>query len=946
MPWIGLLVGALIGGSFKGFTGALVGAVVGVVVGALLRRSLAANRNRGAAASGTAPGPTLRPAAAETHEHVLTARVWRLEQRLRQLEAALARAGITLPPAGDGETTASSGGAPVSAPAATIAAQGHDLPVRKGGTGAGAPNATTERPATPGTAAAPNAVWAWFTGGATIVRIGVVVLFFGVAFLLSYLAEHFTVPVELKFGGVALCGIALIAGGAWLRRSRPNYALALIAGGLGVLYLTTFAALHWVPLLAPPVALALLVAISILAVVLALAFDAQALAALAAIGGFLAPVLVPAIDAPLVLFGYVALLNGVLLAIAWFRSWRVLNLFGFAFTFVLGLWWGQEYYRPEYLTTVEPFLVLYFVVYVAISVLNATRGRTAGRIAGPVDIDAALTFGVPMAAFALQALLVQDLPYGLAWSAMIIAALYCLLWLALRRSASAPVATLATAHAALALVFVTLAVPLAVDQRWTSATWAVEAAGVYWLGCKQRRPYARYFALLLQFGTGAAFLFAGADDQGTTLFLNRQFLGAAVIALSALAIVLLGDRNRDDQPPGERWVLNLALVWGCAWWLGGGMAEVARQFDGKIRTHALLAWVAGSVAVALPLAQALGSRRFAAATIVLLPALALALAHDVWHGGTTLTYLGWLLFPLAWALQFGALRVAEGWLSSDPADAKELRARTTARQWLTGWHALGALLLLAQLSWEAGEWTARVTAGSTVWAACAHLVPLALYLIVVSRAWRPIGLSPVFEDAYTLHAGRIVAIALVLGFVALALLNPGNATPLPYVPLLNPLEFTLALALAALFAWTSAYSGASRLALYRWLGVGAFIALNGIVVRTVHHWLGVRWRFDDLIASKPLQAALTLTWTVAALVLMVVATRHKVRGPWLVGAGLLAAVIVKLFAIDLAALTGLPRIVAFLGVGVLLLIIGYVAPLPPAAKDETGATEASAAPGP
>ena len=50
----------------------------------------------------------------------------------------------------------------------------------------------------------------------------------------------------------------------------------------------------------------------------------------------------------------------------------------------------------------------------------------------------------------------------------------------------------------------------------------------------------------------------------------------------------------------------------------------------------------------------------------------------------------------------------------------------------------------------------------------------------------------------------------------------------------------------------------------------------------------------------------------------------------MVGAGLLAVVVVKLFAVDLSALSGLPRVVAFLGVGVLLLLIGYLAPLPPA----------------
>src|SRR5262249_57842280 len=66
---------------------------------------------------------------------------------------------------------------------------------------------------------------------------------------------------------------------------------------------------------------------------------------------------------------------------------------------------------------------------------------------------------------------------------------------------------------------------------------------------------------------------------------------------------------------------------------------------------------------------------------------------------------------------------------------------------------------------------------------------------------------------------------------------------------------------------------------------------------------------------------------------MYTATRRRLRALWIVGAVLLALVVVKLFAVDLGALSGLPRVVAFLGVGVLLLAIGYVSPLPPSADD-------------
>jgi uncharacterized membrane protein len=43
----------------------------------------------------------------------------------------------------------------------------------------------------------------------------------------------------------------------------------------------------------------------------------------------------------------------------------------------------------------------------------------------------------------------------------------------------------------------------------------------------------------------------------------------------------------------------------------------------------------------------------------------------------------------------------------------------------------------------------------------------------------------------------------------------------------------------------------------------------------------------------------------------------------------MAVVVVKLFIVDLAKLGGVERIVSFIAVGVLMLVIGYVAPVPP-----------------
>jgi uncharacterized membrane protein len=214
-------------------------------------------------------------------------------------------------------------------------------------------------------------------------------------------------------------------------------------------------------------------------------------------------------------------------------------------------------------------------------------------------------------------------------------------------------------------------------------------------------------------------------------------------------------------------------------------------------------------------------------------------------------------------------------------------------------------------------------------------VPAIAYLWLVVR-FRDTARWPlsVQRRAYAVLAGTPMAALLAIWFLSVNALSPGDATPLPYLPLVNPLDITLALALWSASAWAAKFAPLSERALLRWIGGGLFVALNGVVLRTAHHWGDVPWRLSSLLASKPLQAALTLAWTLTALTAMVVATKRRLRPLWMLGAALLAAVVVKLFLVDLSALSGLPRVVAFLGAGILLLVIGFLSPLPPAAPPD------------
>jgi uncharacterized membrane protein len=231
----------------------------------------------------------------------------------------------------------------------------------------------------------------------------------------------------------------------------------------------------------------------------------------------------------------------------------------------------------------------------------------------------------------------------------------------------------------------------------------------------------------------------------------------------------------------------------------------------------------------------------------------------------------------------------------------------------------------------------RYTAPDAVWLACAAAAPAILALVVIQalarrNAW-PLATH---ADAYQRQAGSLVAAGLVCWVVVTNVLSPGSPTPWPYVPLLNPLDVTSLAALWALAAWSRDALAVDARARYAVLAGAGFVLLNGGVLRTAHHWADIAWNLHDLLASRPLQAALTLTWTVTALALMIGATRRGMRPWWIAGAVLLTAVVAKLFLIDLATLSGLPQVVAFLGVGALMLVIGYFAPLPPPARHDAG----------
>jgi uncharacterized membrane protein len=179
----------------------------------------------------------------------------------------------------------------------------------------------------------------------------------------------------------------------------------------------------------------------------------------------------------------------------------------------------------------------------------------------------------------------------------------------------------------------------------------------------------------------------------------------------------------------------------------------------------------------------------------------------------------------------------------------------------------------------------------------------------------------------------VLAVGLLLWTLLANLASDGSATPLPHLPFVNPLDLGIGLALVAVWRWIRSEGAAPVLSrrpgiAIGFLAVAGFVWLNAILMRAFHHYGGVPYHLDAWIDTLAVQTGVTLLWAVIALGVMWWSARQGRRLPWMVGATLLAAVVLKLLLVDQAGRGTVTRIISFIGVGGLMLLIGYVAPLP------------------
>ncbi len=765
----------------------------------------------------------------------------------------------------------------------------------------------------------------WFIQVHLMVQVGVIVLFFGVGFLVKYAVDQGWFPLELRLMGAALLGVGLAGVGWRVRGQQRAYGLALIGGGIGIVYLTTFGAYFFYGLLPALLAFAIFVLLALAYALMAIWNDAPLLAFLAIVGAFLAPWLTSdGAGSHIVLFSYYAVVNAGVLAIAWYKVWPGLNLVSFSFSLLAGIGWAYGAYQPAYFGSTALFLALFFGFYLLIALWEALRTAqrtTTGRQTELHGATVLLLFANPLASFVLHSVLVADRAQWLAYTAFGLAALYTLVGLFSHRRQVTDLFTQVCFF--FGGFFLLIGIPLRFDPQLTAAFWAVQGLGQIWLGARRQRQWPQVWGTLVQLLAGGAFLIYlwGTPPLALTPFMNHLYLSTLILALAAIMSATLVHRHlpTDRKLPFAP-LAYLLFGLGFCWWYAGGIGQVLLYSARADWLAILLLFVAVSGVLGELYGTLVQWRAPRITLAIVLPAAALIALYQFGLQIHPFT-VGWFVWPVILAVHL-------------------LHLWREQQQRLAIYHAGGVWLATFLLTW----WTVQqallygLAAG---WLGIALLgVPTIVLLLcgvwTARLPWPVAGNLP----AYAVYAAAPVALFVLVAAVWTNQTNPGHSGPLPFVPFLNPLDLLLAGIIVALWQWSRRVQGrlsAAQAARVDWLSQwGVWLlsiwVLNLALARALHHLSGVPFSIAALYNSALAQTTYALVWSLLAFALMYIAHYRHWRHVWSIGATLLGVTILKLFLVDLVHTGTLARIISFMGVGLLTITIAYFWPVPPRAR--------------
>jgi uncharacterized membrane protein len=382
-------------------------------------------------------------------------------------------------------------------------------------------------------------------------RIGIVALLFAATLGLKLAIDNQWVgPVgRILIGLIAGTGVVV-----WSERFRHKgfaaFSYSLKAVGTGVLYLSLWAAFQLYHLLPPTAALVGMILVTAWNAYMAWSQDAELLAAYALIGGLATPLLLSTGgDHEIFLFTYLLAIDVATVLLVRVKPWARLLFGAFPATVAYFIGWYSPFYAEPAFAMTTVFIGLFFLVFASVSLgapvaQNDVVPEPSRRVGSHVrDILLPLANATFVSLALYSVMQDSDRHWFLPWLMLILAATYLLV----TRLPQGVVA--AAVHLSLAVVFLTIAIPLKASGHWITVAWLVEGVALLWVAMRIGPGHADHDASHSNAGDVLRWLSAGSlvlgmggliaapfwfDGGLSVSFLNHD-LATALIGIGAFS---------------------------------------------------------------------------------------------------------------------------------------------------------------------------------------------------------------------------------------------------------------------------------------------------------------------------------------------------------------------------------------------------------------------------
>ncbi len=361
---------------------------------------------------------------------------------------------------------------------------------------------------------------------------GIVTMVFGIGYFLKYSFERGWIGPAGRVAMAYLWGIVFLIAGNQFRKRFEAFGLSLIGGGIATLYFSTFAAFQIYHLIAQTPAFFIMVVITILASVLSIIYDTKWLAILGLLGGFLTPVMLSTgLDNQIFLMTYMTILNLGLLGVAYYKKWDILNILGFAATYLLYAGWFTAHYAESKFWPAIIFLNVFYIIYSIIPFAYQFFRIGREKITGFLIITPN-----SFIAFGFSYYMIRDL-FSLEWVS-VITVLYSVVFLLMasylywKEMHQKYAFTVFLSKSALFLI---ITIPIIFSKHWITIFWAAQAIILLWTGIRLDRKSLINAAYLLIIVAIAKFLLYDYHTVFRLSFNNFYFMGSSYLFAERLS---------------------------------------------------------------------------------------------------------------------------------------------------------------------------------------------------------------------------------------------------------------------------------------------------------------------------------------------------------------------------------------------------------------------------